>query len=346
MLLEGLFLPLSTPFYSDGRLYLRKVEHNAQRYSMTPASGLAVLTPDGEHERLSDEERREVLRSVAEAALPESLLLADVSRPGVAEALRLLEFAAELKYDAGLLRLESAGGSEQLQRSYAQAVADRSPLPLVLVADTDRPDTGTLVARLAQLPQVLGCVSVGKQAGNVARLLEETKEIAREVTVTPTFSAVSRRVLEKKETGAGGNYVALETLTGGARTAVVAPPVPAVKTRTKRVGFQVLAGRTLSCLDLLRAGAQGALLPFAVCAPQACYEVLAAWKDGDQALAAEKAERVCRAAAVIEEQLGAAGLKAACDLNGYYGGRPRLPGLPLRADELREVEQLMRGMRS
>ena len=40
-------------------------------------------------------------------------------------------------------------------------------------------------------------------------------------------------------------------------------------------------------LEGLRAGAVGAMVPFAAVAPQACYEVLAAWKDGDPKLSAE-----------------------------------------------------------
>lgn len=89
MLLEGLFLPLATPFYSDGRVYLRKLEHNAARYSRTPAAGLALLTAVGEPDRLTDEERREVLRSAAAAAAENKVLLADVSHGSVRESLRL-----------------------------------------------------------------------------------------------------------------------------------------------------------------------------------------------------------------------------------------------------------------
>jgi 4-hydroxy-2-oxoglutarate aldolase len=39
--------------------------------------------------------------------------------------------------------------------------------------------------------------------------------------------------------------------------------------------------------------------------------------------------------------LGIAGIKYACDFNGYYGGKPRLPLLPLTADEKAEVEKLL-----
>ena len=63
MLLEGIFPALTTPFYPDGRLYLRKLEQNVARYSLTAAAGLVVLGSTGEAMMLSDEESREVLRT-------------------------------------------------------------------------------------------------------------------------------------------------------------------------------------------------------------------------------------------------------------------------------------------
>jgi 4-hydroxy-2-oxoglutarate aldolase len=85
---------------------------------------------------------------------------------------------------------------------------------------------------------------------------------------------------------------------------------------------------------------------FAASAPQACYEVLAAWKDGDEGLAQEKQMRLQDVAARMEKQLGTAGIKFGCDLNGYFGGRPRLPLLPLSGEERSEIEALMQGMRN
>ena len=77
-------------------------------------------------------------------------------------------------------------------------------------------------------------------------------------------------------------------MTGGGAALAVAPAKAGAKTRTKVVGFQMLAGSTAGMLEGLQAGAVGAMPGFAASAPQACYEVLAAWKDGDEGLAEEK----------------------------------------------------------
>jgi dihydrodipicolinate synthase/N-acetylneuraminate lyase len=44
--------------------------------------------------------------------------------------------------------------------------------------------------------------------------------------------------------------------------------------------------------------------------------------------------------------LGIPGIKYAMDFNGYYGGPPRLPLLPLTADKKAEVERVMSGIRN
>ena len=100
MLLDGLHIPLTTPFHPDGRLALHKLASNVARYSKTPASGLIVLGPSGEPTLLSDDETREVLRTAAESAAPEKVLIAGVSRDSVSATLALANFAAEQNYDA------------------------------------------------------------------------------------------------------------------------------------------------------------------------------------------------------------------------------------------------------
>jgi len=55
-------------------------------------------------------------------------------------------------------------------------------------------------------------------------------------------------------------------------------------------------------------GAVGAILAFASAAPMACYEIFAALKDGDTALAREKQERLKLAAQRVSASF-ASGLK-------------------------------------
>src|ERR1700759_3401828 len=103
MLLEGMFIPVTTPFYADGECYWRKLEHNVDRYTRTPAAGLVVLGPRTEAAGLNDEERGESLRVASEAAAKEKVLIAGVGAESVAGAVRITEQASEAKFDAVLV---------------------------------------------------------------------------------------------------------------------------------------------------------------------------------------------------------------------------------------------------
>ena len=112
------------------------------------------------------------------------------------------------------------------------------------------------------------------------------------------------------------------------------------------MGFQVISGSPGTLLDSFEAGASGAILAFAACAPQACQEIYLAWKDHDLNLAKEKQQRIAAAGKRVAGDFGIAGIKYACDFNGFYGGRPRAPLLGLGAEQKAEVESLMADIRN
>lgn len=351
MLLEGIFSAITTPFYPDGRLYLRKLEHNVDRYSRTPISGITVLGSTGEAIFLSDDESREVLKTAREAAAPDKVLLAGVARESLQETLSLAEFAAKHHYDAVLVRTPHYYAPQMGNReilTYYRTLADRSPLPVVLYSIpkfTNYEIPVDVVEELAWHPNIIGLKDSSGSAERIAEVVSATQYTPkRQVTVTPVFTAVTRRMLAGTES-ATKLVTAEQLLLGG--TAVAAVPEKAVlKTRTREIGFQVLSGAAHQVKSAMDAGATGAVLAFGSCAPQACVEIYMAWKDRDAKLAEEKQTRLEAASKRVAGALGVPGLKYACDLNGYYGGLPRLPLLSLTAEEKAEVDLLMAGLRN
>jgi dihydrodipicolinate synthase/N-acetylneuraminate lyase len=346
MLLEGIFPAITTPFYPDGRLYLRKLEHNVERYSRTPIAGMAVLGSTGEAVMLSDEESREVLRTARENATPDKVLLAGVARESLLETLRLADFAAEQQYDALLVRTPHYYGPAMRPlelMTYYRALADRAALPVVLYSIprfTHIELPLEVVAELAQHPNI---IAIKDSSGSIDRLKALVAATAnapkRTVTVTPIFQAVTGRML-LAELEPPPNFVAAEVL-GGAAVAA-APPVPRVKAvRKKEVGFQVLSGSAHNLLPAFEAKVSGAVLAFAAPAPGACTEVYTAWKENDPKVAAEKQQRLIDAANTVAGKYSVPGLKYACDLNGYYGGNPRIPLLPLTAEQKADITRAM-----
>lgn len=339
MMLEGVFAALPTPFYPDERLYAHKLEANVVRSSRSLIAGFVVMGTTGEAAMLDDAESREVLRVAAEAAAPHKILLAGVSRESVRATLDLAEVAAHYGYDALLLHAPVYfSRNDRYVLQYFRAVADRSPLPIVLYHIPQCVPYSmpiSIVAELAQHPNIIGIKDSSGDINRITQLVEATSNAPRRTaTVTSVFEAVPRRQL------------AAQTQAQLVQFGESAPAQTPLKTRTKEVGFQVLTGSPTILLASLQAGATGAVLGFASCAPGACQEVYLAFKDRDIALAESKQQRILAPSQRITSQLGIAGAKYACDFNGYYGGKPRQPLLPLTAAEKSEVESLLANIRN
>ena len=129
MLLEGIFAAVTTPFYSDERVYFRKIEANIARYSLSLLSGIVVLGSTGEAPLVDDAESREVLRVAAEAVAPEKVLIVGVGRESVRATVELAEAAARFRYDAILVRPPSYYAGQMglaTMLHYYRSIADRS----------------------------------------------------------------------------------------------------------------------------------------------------------------------------------------------------------------------------
>jgi dihydrodipicolinate synthase/N-acetylneuraminate lyase len=355
MLLQGILPPITTPFYPDGNVYYKKLEHNVERFSKTPVSGIAVLGSTGEALMLSDEERQEVLKVARSAAAPNKVLIAGTGIESAIETLRLTEYAAKLGYDVALIRTPFFYRPQMQPANllaFYRFVADRSPLPVMIY--NVPPFTGynmppEIVIELAGHPNVIGIKESSGDIEKIRKIVENTRHIKRSATVTEVFEAVTPRMLQASAGvgDQGGELVSVAALSsGGAPSSSAVKMTGGIKTRQKEVGFQVLAGAAQKLDASLQAGAVGGILAFATCAPTACFEVYAARKEGDSALADLKQQRIAKAAQRVASELGIPAIKYAMDLNGYYGGQARLPQLPLTAELKSEVEQLMADIRN
>jgi dihydrodipicolinate synthase/N-acetylneuraminate lyase len=265
--------------------------------------------------------------------------------------------------------------------AFYRTVADRSPLPVIIYnfpQATGYDIPAEVVIELAEHPNLIGIKESSGDVEKVRKMVERTRHIKRSASVTETFDAVTPRMLagaavsqsagemipvgalsgaanshatdshfsQQRELGQPSSKVGNRSLEEGRPSSSAVTVVGKMKTRQKEVGFQVLVGAAHKLQVSLDAGAVGAILAFACPAPTACYEIYAAWKEGDAELARVKQERISKAAQRVGSELGIPGLKYAMDFNGYYGGPARLPFLPLTAALKQEVEQLMADIRN
>lgn len=365
MLLQGIFPPITTPFYPEGNVYFKKLEANVERYSKTPVAGIVVLGSTGEAILLSDEERRDVLKVAMGAASADKVMIAGTGIESASETLRLTDYAASLGYDIAMLRTPHYYKTQMQPGNilaFYRFVADRSPLPVIIYnfpQATGYDIPAELVIELAEHPNLIGIKESSGDVEKVRHMVEATRHVKRSATVTETFDAVTPRMLKTaKNTHASGELIAVGALTAD-RNSSEAPAsrpsafsssavsvVSGIRTRKKEIGFQVLVGSAQKLEPSLNAGAVGAILAFANAAPTACYEIYAAWKEDDAELAHLKQQRIVQAAQRIAGELGIPGVKYGMDFNGYFGGTPRLPLLPVTADLKAEIERLLADIRN
>ena len=178
--LEGVFVPLITPFDEGGRLDVACLERLAAESLDAGATGIVALGTTGEASALDEEERRQVVAACARVCgdrdaqlvvgagtndtrttIERHERLADV--PGVVASLAVVPYYVRPS-EAGIV-------------AHFTAVADRSPVPLVLYNVPYRTGRGLRVDSLLELaahPDVVGVKqAVGGIDAETLRLLAE-----------------------------------------------------------------------------------------------------------------------------------------------------------------------------
>lgn len=127
--IQGILVPVSTPFDHRGDVYKAKLKSNVERLN---AINLAGYVAGGL--LLTAEEKALVWEWVAASAKPGKLLGAAASAPSVRETVALANRAAELGYHFAFLRAaaEFTGDTRSL---YYRAVADGARIPVLVDGD-------------------------------------------------------------------------------------------------------------------------------------------------------------------------------------------------------------------
>jgi len=110
-------------------------------------------------------------------------------------------------------------------------------------------------------------------------------------------------------------------------------------------GFQVFTGSAPILAPSLAIGCAGAVLAFANAAPYATISIWEAHRSREFAASMDWQQRIIRAAQLVTVKYGVPGLKYAMDLNGYYGGPPRLPLSVITPQAKQEIEQAFDGLK-
>ena len=106
-------------------------------------------------------------------------------------------------------------------------------------------------------------------------------------------------------------------------------------------GFQVLAGSGSFFLPALAIGAVGLIAALVNIAAADLARIHRLFKDGQSGDARKLQQKLIETNGAVTSRFGVAGLKAALDLLGFYGGPVRSPLQPLMADEREELKNIL-----
>lgn len=97
-----------------------------------------------------------------------------------------------------------------------------------------------------------------------------------------------------------------------------------------------------SLWSALQARAPGAILGFASAAPYACIAVWEAFRTREEEAGLDWQSRIAYPSELVADP---AALKHAMDINGYYGGPPRLPLSPASPQIKKQIEEAFRDLK-
>jgi 4-hydroxy-2-oxoglutarate aldolase len=109
--------------------------------------------------------------------------------------------------------------------------------------------------------------------------------------------------------------------------------------------FAILAGTESQLWESLKTGATAAVLAFASAAPYAAIAIWEAFRTREEEAGLDWQARISHPSILVTDMYGVPGLKYAMDLNGYFGGPPRLPFAILDAGQRTEIENAFRDLR-
>ena len=172
--LHGIFPPIPTPFIDDQVAY-DKLASNIKRWCETGIKGFVVLGSNGEYVCLSEEEKRKVIETCAQAATDNMAVIAGTGCESTKETLRLTDDCAALGAHAALIvtpHYYAGRMSEAALIKHFMAIADHSPIPIILYnvpKFTHVNMTANVVAELSQHSKIIG---IKDSTGNVIQLGE------------------------------------------------------------------------------------------------------------------------------------------------------------------------------
>lgn len=183
--LNGIFPPIPTPFI-NGKVAYQQLAANVEKWSKTGIRGFVVLGSNGEYVYLSEEEKRNVIGTVAKSAPKDLVVIAGSGCESTEATLKLTCNSASLGAHAALVVTPHYYSNQMTGKALMKHftfIADRSPIPIILYnvpKFTHITLTPDLVSALSEHPNIIG---IKDSTGNIHLLSEFLNQVGKHFDV-------------------------------------------------------------------------------------------------------------------------------------------------------------------
>jgi 4-hydroxy-2-oxoglutarate aldolase len=196
MKLAGVFAPIPTPFDDRDRVDTARLKQALAKWVARPLHGFVVLGSNGEAVLMDDFESDQAIVAAREAVPREKRFIVGTGRESTQATIKASKRAAEHGADAVLVRTPGFFKTQMTNDAFVRhytAVADASPVPVLLYNFTALTGVNLLpaaAARLATHPNIIGMKESGGDIAQVADLVSLTPKAFNVLAGSaPTFYA-------------------------------------------------------------------------------------------------------------------------------------------------------------
>ncbi len=172
MKLNGILVPIVTPFGADGSVDFDALKTLVAKFLDAGVGGIVACGTTGEYYALDETERDGVLRTVRDALGDQALAVAGINSLSTGEAVKRAKQAEALGYEVLMLAPPAyvLPNQDEIVAHYEE-VAANTALPIVLYNFPDRSAVNIEVetaARLARMPKIIG---IKESSGDFSRAI-------------------------------------------------------------------------------------------------------------------------------------------------------------------------------
>lgn len=172
--ISGVLPPVITPFTRDGKVDFGAFGRNIERWNGFGLRGYLVLGSNGETPYIGEEDKIELIRICAQKAAPGRLIMAGTGLESTDATIELTRRAADAGAHCALVLTPSYYGEQMGDEAlvaYFSAVADKSPIPILIYNVTKFTHVNISPAAVSRLSRHENIIGMKDSSGNIAGLI-------------------------------------------------------------------------------------------------------------------------------------------------------------------------------